>query len=219
MICGVDEAGRGPVIGPLVVAGVTFEDDSKLIEYNVRDSKKIAPKRRETLAKKIKEIAVDYEITIISASDIDDMRKTMTLNEIEINVFIKIIDKLKPDVCYVDAVDVNDKRFGRNIMSRLSFKPEIISKHKADDIYPIVGAASILAKTRRDMEVRKISQKLEKKLNFPLGSGYPSDPITKKFLKGWVEKFGELPPNVRHSWKTAQNLIKENKIKRLDEFN
>ena len=219
MICGVDEAGRGPVIGPLVVAGVTFEGDSKLIEYNVRDSKKISPRRREFLAKKIKEIAVEYETIVISASDIDDMRKIMTLNEIEINVFIKIIDKLKPDVCYVDAVDVNDKRFGRNIMSRLSFKPEIISKHKADDIYPIVGAASILAKTRRDMEVQKISQKLEKKLNFPLGSGYPSDPITKKFLKGWVEKFGELPPNVRHSWKTAQNLIKENKIKRLDEFN
>ncbi|MCK4347990.1 MAG: ribonuclease HII [Thermoplasmatales archaeon] len=219
MICGVDEAGRGPVIGPLVVAGVTFKDDSKLIEYNVRDSKKISPSRREFLAKKIKEIAVEYETIVISASDIDDMRKIMTLNEIEINVFIKIIDKLKPDVCYVDAVDVNDKRFGRNIMSRLSFKPEIISKHKADDIYPIVGAASILAKTRRDMEVQKISQKLEKKLNFPLGSGYPSDPITKKFLKGWVEKFGELPPNVRHSWKTAQNLIKENKIKRLDEFN
>ncbi len=219
MICGVDEAGRGPVIGPLVIAGVTFEDDSKLIEYNVRDSKKITPKRRETLAKKIKEIAADYEIIIISASDIDDMRKNMTLNEIEINVFIKIIGKLKPDICYVDAVDVNDKRFGRNIMSRLSFKPEIISKHKADDIYPIVGAASILAKTTRDMEIRNISQKLEKKLNFPLGSGYPSDPITKKFLRGWVEKFGELPPNVRHSWKTAQNLIKENKTKRLDEFN
>ena len=219
MICGVDEAGRGPVIGPLVIAGVTFEDDSKLIEYNVRDSKKITTKRRETLAKKIKEIAVDYEITIISASDIDDMRKNMTLNEIEINVFIKIIDKLKPDICYVDAVDVNDKRFGRNIVSRLSYKPEIISKHKADDIYPIVGAASILAKTRRDMEIWKISQKLEKKLNFPLGSGYPSDPITKKFLRGWVEEFGELPPNVRHSWKTAQNLIKENKTKSLDEFN
>lgn len=219
MICGVDEAGRGPVIGPLVIAGVTFEDDSKLIEYNVKDSKKITPKRRETLAKKIREIAADYEIIIISASDIDDMRKNMTLNEIEINVFIKIIDRLKPDICYVDAVDVNDKRFGRNIMSRLSFKPEIISKHKADDIYPIVGAASILAKTTRDMEVRKISQKLEKKLNFTLGSGYPSDPITKKFLRGWVEKFGELPPNVRHSWKTAQNLIKENKTKSLDEFN
>jgi len=219
MKCGIDEAGRGPVIGPLVVAGVNFEDDSKLIEYNVRDSKKITPKRRRILTNIIMENAVDYEIIIISASDIDDMRKIMTLNEIELNIFVKIIDKLKPDVCFIDAVDVNDKRFGEDVMSRLSFKSEIISKHKADDIYPIVGAASILAKTIRDKEIKKISQKLEEKLNLPLGSGYPSDPITKIFLKNWLEKFGNLPPYIRHSWKTTQNLLKENKTKKLDEFN
>jgi ribonuclease HII len=219
MLCGIDEAGRGPVIGPLVVAGVIFKNDSKLIEYNVRDSKKITPKRRNILAKKIMEIAEDYEIIIISASDIDDMRKIMTLNEIEVNIFGKIINKLKPDVCFIDAVDVNDKRFSRNIMSRLSYEPEIISKHKADDIYPIVGAASILAKTIRDREIKSISENLEKKLNLPLGSGYPSDPNTKKFLKNWLKKFGNLPPNVRHSWRTSQNLIKEKKTKSLDNFN
>jgi ribonuclease HII len=218
MKCGVDEAGRGPVIGPLVVAGVTFENDSELIEYNVRDSKKITPRRRYELAKKIKEIAVDYEIIIVSASDIDDMRKIMTLNEIEVNLFSKIIDKLRADVYYVDAADVNDKRFGSNIISRLSFTPEIISKHKADDIYPIVGASSILAKTSRDIEIQKISNKLEKKLNLPLGSGYPSDPITIRFLKKWVETFQELPPNVRHSWKTAKNLMMKHKIKKLNDF-
>ena len=173
MICGVDESGRGPVVGPLVIAGVTFENDLELIENNVRDSKKIAPKRREILSKKIKESAVNYEITLISASDIDNMRKVMTLNEIEVNAFSKIIEKLKPDICYVDAADVNDERFGKNILSRLSFKPEIISKHKADDIYPVVGAASILAKTKRDEEVQIIAQELEKKMDMPLGSGYP----------------------------------------------
>lgn len=218
MICGVDEAGRGPVVGPLVIAGVTFENDLELIENNVRDSKKITPKRREILSKKIKESAVNYEITLISASDIDHMRKVMTLNEIEVNAFSKIIEKLKPDICYVDAADVNDERFGKNILSRLSFKPEIISKHKADDIYPIVGAASILAKTRRDEEVQMIAQELEKKLDMPLGSGYPADPVTQKFLRKWVKTFGKLPPHTRHSWKTAQNLLKESKIKKLDEF-
>ena len=218
MICGVDEAGRGPVIGPLVIAGVTFENDLELIENNVRDSKKITPKRREILSKKIKESAVNYEITLISASDIDHMRKVMTLNEIEVNAFSKIIEKLKPDICYVDAADVNDERFGKNILSSLSFKPEIISKHKADDIYPIVGAASILAKTKRDEEVQMIAQELEKKLDMPLGSGYPADPVTQKFLRKWVKTFGKLPPHTRHSWKTAQNLLKESKIKKLDEF-
>lgn len=218
MICGVDEAGRGPVVGSLVIAGVTFENDLELIENNVRDSKKITPKRREILSKKIKESAVNYEITLISASDIDHMRKVMTLNEIEVNAFSKIIEKLKPDICYVDAADVNNERFGKNILSRLSFKPEIISKHKADDIYPIVGAASILAKTKRDEEVQMIARELKKKLNMPLGSGYPADPVTQKFLRKWVKTFGKLPPHTRHSWKTAQNLLKESKIKKLDEF-
>ena len=218
MICGVDEAGRGPVAGPLVVAGVNFENDLELIENNVRDSKKITPKRREVLSKRIKKIAMDYEIILISASDIDDMRKVMTLNEIEVNAFSKIVEKLKPDVCYVDAADVNSERFGNSILSRLSFKPEIISEHKADDIYPVVGAASILAKTRRDEEVQMIAQELEKKLDMPLGSGYPADPITQRFLRKWVKTFGELPPHTRHSWKTAQNLLKESKIKKLDDF-
>jgi len=218
MICGVDEAGRGPVIGPLVIAGVTFKDDSRLSELGIRDSKQLTPSRRETLAKKIKEIAEDYELLIISASDIDDMRKVMTLNEIEVHAFSKVIKKLKPDICYVDAVDVNDQRFGRDLLLNLSIKPEIISKHKADEIYPIVGAASILAKTRRDEEVKKIGQQLEKKLDMPLGSGYPADPITQQFLRAWVKQFGKLPPHTRHSWKTADKILKENSIKKLDEF-
>ncbi len=142
----------------------------------------------------------------------------MTLNEIEVNAFSKIIEKLKPDICYVDAADVNDERFGKNILSRLSFKPEIISKHKADDIYPVVGAASILAKTKRDEEVQIIAQELEKKMDMPLGSGYPADPVTQKFLRMWIKTFGELPPHTRHSWKTAKNLLKNSKIKKLDEF-
>ncbi len=218
MICGVDEAGKGPVLGPLVIAGVIFEDDSELADLNVRDSKKITPKRREFLAKKIKERALKYEILVISASDIDDMRKVMTLNEVEVNAFSKVIDKLRPDICYVDAADVNEKRFGKNILSNLSFYPKIISKHKADDTYLVVGAASILAKTTRDEIVRKISADLEKKLRLSLGSGYPADPITKKFLKTWVETYGELPPHVRHSWKTAQNLMKESKMRTLDDY-
>ncbi len=218
MIAGVDEAGRGPVIGPLVVAGLTVEDDATLIDMHVRDSKKVSPMRRRFLAKKIKESVVSYEIITITASDIDDMRKVMTLNEIEVHAFSRVIKKLKPNVCYVDAADVDGDRFGRDILSQLSFKPEMISKHKADDRYPIVSAASILAKTTRDAEVEKIAQILEKKLSLPVGSGYPADPITQAFLKTWVERFGTLPPHVRHSWKTAKVLLKNHNTKTLDKF-
>ena len=209
---------KGPVIGPLIIAGVTFEDDSKLIEYRVKDSKLLSSSRREELARKIKKIALTYEIIVIPAEDIDDMRKVMTLNEIEINAFINIISKLKPEICYVDSVDVNQERFGRNISTALSFKTTIISKHKADEIYPVVSAASILAKSRREEEVKKIANILEEKLNLPLGSGYPADPITKKFFKTWLDRFGKLPPHTRHSWKTSQNILKEKNSKKLDDF-
>ena len=199
MICGVDEAGRGPVIGPLVVAGVNFNDDSKLIEFKVKDSKKLTPKRREILTVKIKQTCISYEILVIPAKDIDDMRKVMTLNEIEVNAFSKIIKKLKPDICYIDSVDVNEKRF-------------------ADDIYPVVSAASIIAKTKRDEEIRNIAMELEKKINLPMGSGYPADPITQKFLRNWLDRYKSLPPYVRRSWKTTRNILKEKSIKKIDDF-
>jgi len=218
MICGADEAGRGPCFGPLVVAGILVDNDSELVRIGVADSKQLTPRRREQLAPMIQKIASKYEIIIMPADDIDDLRKTMTLNELEVFVYSKIIEKLHPDVCFVDAVDVKEERFGRDILSHLSYKPRIISEHKADAKYPIVGAASILAKVTRDQQVKQIAKELEPKLNLPLGSGYPSDPVTKKFLKAWVTQFGELPPYVRRSWETCQQLIKEKNTKRLDEF-
>ncbi|MCU0850097.1 MAG: ribonuclease HII [Candidatus Thermoplasmatota archaeon] len=218
MICGADEAGRGPCFGPLVVAGILVDNDSELVRIGVADSKQLTPRRREQLAPMIQKLASKYEVIIMPADDIDDLRKTMTLNELEVFVYSKIIEKLHPDVCYVDAVDVKEERFGRDILSHLSYKPRIISEHKADAKYPIVGAASILAKVTRDQQVEQIAKELEPKLNLPLGSGYPSDPMTKKFLKAWVTQFGELPPYVRRSWETCQQLIKEKNTKRLDEF-
>ena len=218
MIAGIDESGRGPVFGPLVVAGVTYNDESELINQGFRDSKQLNPRRREILSKKIKNTALNYEILVIPAKDIDDMRKVMTLNEIEVNAFAKIVKKLKPEICYVDSADVKEKRFAEDILAQLSFHPEIISKHKADERYPIVGAASIIAKTTRDSHVQQIARELESKINLPLGSGYPADPITQKFLRTWFAKYGRLPPHVRHSWKTSQNLIKIKSNKKLDEF-
>ncbi len=218
MICGVDESGRGPCFGPLVIAGVLAENDEEFVRIGACDSKQLTPKKREQLAPEIQKLAAGYELIILPASDIDDLRKTMTLNELEVYVYCKIIEKLRPDICYVDAVDVNERRFGRDLLSHLNFKPQIISEHKADDRYPIVGAASILAKVARDEQVMKISEELEPQLNLPLGSGYPADPITKKFLETWVAQFGELPPYVRHSWETCKKLMRNHKTKRLDQF-
>jgi ribonuclease HII len=218
MICGVDESGRGPVLGPLVVVGVLFENDKTLREIGARDSKQCTPHQREVLAQQIKDIAVEYEIIVIPAADIDDLRRSMTINDLEVSVFAKIIEKLKPEICYVDAADVNELRFGKDILARLSWKPMLVSKHKADENYPVVGAASILAKTIRDQHVRQIAVELEQKLKIPLGSGYPADPITMKFLKTWVKTYGDVPPHTRRSWETAQKLLKDHKTKTLDKF-
>jgi ribonuclease HII len=218
MICGIDESGRGPCFGPLVVAGVLVENDAELVRIGVTDSKQLTPKRREQLTPMIEKIASQYELIVMPASDIDDLRRTMTLNELEVFVYSTIIEKLRPDVCYVDAVDVKQERFGRDILGHLSYVPRIISEHKADVKYPIVGAASILAKVTRDRLIKKIAEELEPQLNLPLGSGYPSDPVTKKFLKTWVLQFRSLPPHVRVSWETCQQLIKNQKTKRLDDF-
>lgn len=218
MICGVDEAGRGPCFGPLVVAGLIVENDSELVRIGACDSKQLTPKKREQLAPMIKNIASKYELIVMPAADIDDLRKTMTLNELEVCVYSKIIEKLRPDVCYVDAVDVKEERFGRDILSHLTYTPKIISEHKADEKYPIVGAASILAKVTRDEHVRRIAQELEPKLNLPLGSGYPSDPVTKNFLQAWAHQYKALPPHVRQSWETCQSLMKNQRTKRLDDY-
>ena len=142
----------------------------------------------------------------------------MTLNEIELHIFAKIINKLKPTVCYVDSVDVNEKRFKNSITNATNYKTKIISKHKADEIYPIVSAASILAKTERDKKIRQIEKKLRTKLNIPLGSGYPSDPVTQKFLKNWVKEFKKLPPHTRRSWDTSKKLLTQSMSTKLNDF-
>lgn len=213
MICGIDEAGRGPVIGPMVVAGVLLESESQLEGLNVRDSKKVAPKKREFLAQEIRKIA-RIEVIIVPAVDIDVMRQAMTMNVMEVRLFSSIIDKLRPETAYLDSADVDEERFGCDIQGELDFEVEIISKHGADDFYPIVSAASIIAKTTRDAEVRKIKEKIGQEI----GSGYPSDKVTIRFLEDWVSGYGTLPPHTRRSWKTVQRILDQAKTKKIEDF-
>jgi ribonuclease HII len=113
---------------------------------------------------------------------------------------------------------VNSKRFGNHISIHLPKSIQIISEHRADDIYPIVSAASIIAKTIRDKEIEMIAHRLEKRIQKPLGSGYPSDPLTQRFIHYWVKKYKKLPPNTRKSWKTAQRIYEQHTRKTLDDF-
>ena len=212
MICGIDEAGRGPVIGPMVVAAVCA-DDEKLKDLNVRDSKKLSPKRREYLAERIKEMAEQIVVRVVDPEEIDTMREKMTMNELEVEIFAEIISELKGDIVYVDAADVDEERFAQEIRKRVCREVKIISKHKADSIYPIVSAASIIAKVERDRIIEEIAKEIG-----DFGSGYPADERTKKFLEEYYREHGELPPHTRRSWKSSKRLIKKSEQRHLGDF-
>ena len=216
MICGMDEAGRGPVIGPMVVAGVWMdaEEEHKLLEMKVRDSKKLIRQRRERLAEYIKKNFIHHFI-VVEAEDIDELRNIMTMNQLEAYIFAKLANMERADVYYIDAASANEEAFKNLIRQSIMHDCEIICEHGADDKYVIVSAASIVAKVERDARIKKIAEELEKKLEMPLGSGYPSDERTIEFIKAWLEKYGEMPPHVRKSWKTVKRIEDEIRQKKL----
>ncbi|MCK4718821.1 MAG: ribonuclease HII [Thermoplasmata archaeon] len=216
MICGVDEAGRGPVLGPLVVASVAIEreDERELRRLGVKDSKRLTPRRREELSGIIRK-RWPYHITSVSADDIDLLRQEMTMNVLESRVFAGVIDKLEGTVhAYVDAADSNEEGFAVQIRSRLKRPIIITSRHKADDTYPVVGAASIVAKAERD----RVMAEIGRELGGGVGSGYPSDGVTIAFIEKWVDEHGDLPPYTRRSWKTAQRILSSAKNKKIEDF-
>ena len=201
-ILGVDEAGRGSVLGPLVIAGVIVPEkmEKVLDRMGVKDSKKLVPHRRTILSRKLKKM-FEYEIIVISAREIDEMRaEGINLNEIEKNAMEEIILRLKPEKAIVDAVDVKAERFQKNLCKDTGF--EIIAEHKADDNYIQVSAASIIAKAERDAQIEEINKQFIKQGG--IGSGYPSDPTTKKFLTHYT--YEEMPDFVRRSWNTVAKL-------------
>lgn len=208
---GIDEAGRGPVIGPLVIAAAVIDESKldKLRELNVRDSKKISPRRREELFSELIKVLDDYVIMELWPHEIDS--REGTLNELEVWAFIRVLNSLrvKPDVLYIDAADVKEARFGERIGRELNFSPKIISEHRADDRYLPVSAASILAKVTRDRAIEKLKEEYGE-----IGSGYPSDPKTRRFLEEYYLKHGEFPPIVRRTWKTLEKLEAKLKAKK-----
>ena len=203
-ICGVDDAGRGSMLGPLVIAGISLEKKKlrKLSALGVKDSKKISPKKREELFKDIIKIVDGYYITKISPKSIDANVRKHCLNDLEAKHMAKVVLKLNPDTSYVDSCDVNPKRFGKEISS-LSENHKIKSYHHADSRFVVVSAASILAKVTRDKAIEKLRK------DFDLGSGYPSDSKTVGFVNKFYKKNHFMPNFVRKSWKPVQKIFEK----------
>lgn len=202
LVCGVDDAGRGSVLGPLVIAGISIERSKikHLASIGVRDSKQLSPKSRENLYDKIISIVDDYYVAKIPPRIIDRNVNKNLLNQLEANYMAKVVIKLGAGSSYVDSCDVNPKRFGLYI-SNIAKTGKIISSHHADRKYPVVSAASIIAKVNRDRVIEKLRK------NHDLGSGYPSDSKTMRFIKEWISQNGNVPVFVRKSWKPVKILL------------
>ena len=187
LVCGVDDAGRGSVLGPLVIAGIVIKRTkiNQLKMQGIRDSKKLTPLARERLYKKIINIVDDYFVTRISPKIIDKSVFNHSLNHLEARYMAKVISKLSPSIAFVDSCDVNPRRFGKEI-SKLTFRSKIKSYHHADSKFVVVSAASILAKVSRDRAITKLKKK------YNIGSGYPSDPKTKAFVKKSIKRHEPL---------------------------
>jgi len=212
MICGLDEAGRGPVMGPLVVAAVLVEDDRLFREWGVKDSKQHKPEERERLGALIRSFS-SWKVVVIPHDQIDERKGSTSLNTLEIRAFASLVDDLRPRKAYVDACDVSELNFKRALSKEIKWKTELICEHKADENYPVVSAASIVAKVRRDEEMRKIGRELG-----DVGSGYSSDPKTRAFLEKWIRENGDLPPYTRRSWATAKEMLGASKISKLTDW-
>ena len=210
LVAGVDEAGRGCIIGPLVVAGVLVKEENLhfLRQLGVKDSKLLSPKKREALFNEIARLAEKHHVVKLLPSEIDRAveckRKLHKLNRLEAQTMTQIINALKPDEAYVDAADVLEERFKQHIQEGLTVKAKITSRHKADKIYPVVSAASIIAKVERDKEIAAL-----KGVYGDFGSGYLADKKTLLFLRQWMQAHSEYPSCVRQSWKTAKQVKNE----------
>lgn len=208
LIAGIDEAGRGPCLGPMVLAVTSIEkrNEQKLVEIGVKDSKMLSPKQRSEQFGKIKRAVSEFATVHIEPEELDKLMDWRSLNEIEAMKIGHLLNNLKqkPEIVFVDAPDVIEGNFTKRIHKYLSFDIAIRSEHKADVNYPIVSSASIIAKVERDKRIEELAKEFG-----CLGSGYSHDPLTISFLKRWMESHKALPPFARKAWSTNQRISDE----------
>lgn len=211
LICGIDEAGRGPLIGPMVMAGVMVDEEGiqSLKSIGVKDSKLLSNKRRVYLFRKIVAIAKGYKIVVMPPKEIDHALDSddLNLNWLEAHATAKIINGLKPDKIIVDCPSNNIADYKHYLMKLLKKKVDAVVEHKADVKYVECAAASILAKVTRDSEIEKIKKKVG-----DFGSGYMADPKTAKFLDENAEKFPDIFRKTWAPYKKRMNMKKQKSV-------
>ena len=202
-VLGVDEAGRGCVFGPLVVAGFVVDDvgDDALREAGAADSKRLSPARRQAAR-----VVLDELGTAVLRGITPEAIDRGNLNRLEEAAIVDIVREVRPDRVYVDAMGSRKtaSRLATRLAGQVGFDAEWVVEPKADATWPVVGAASIFAKTTRDAALDALREQWG-----DLGSGYPSDPTTRAWMTTWAATGEPWPDFVRTRWGTVCQIAQQ----------
>jgi len=201
MDVGADEAGKGPVLGPMVAAAVRAPADA--LPSGIDDSKRLSPARRAELADRLRDDpAVDAGVATVAPARIDDPETDMNGLTVAAQAEAIRAVAVDDDAVTVDAGDVDADRFGRRVREGVDAAVSVRAEHRADEHHAHVAAASVVAKVERDARIEAISDSYGE-----VGSGYPSDERTRTFLADYVRDHGELPACARASWATCDDVL------------
>jgi ribonuclease HII len=211
-IFGIDEAGRGPVLGSMFISVVKIESESELLG-DIKDSKNLSYKKIHSLAAENE--SIERSILEVTPSEIDSGNIT-SLAISKMGEGLRNLGVTVDDEVYADACLPDEESFEEQLAESagLDSSENIIGEHGADDTYPVVGMASIFAKSSREKHVDSIQAGEER----DIGSGYPSDPNTRSFLEEYIKETGVVPEYARKSWSTCEDLLEEYGDRKLDEF-
>jgi len=218
-LTGIDESGRGALIGPMVIAGVTIPkaNEKKLKKLGVKDSKLLSPKRREELYGKIEKLSTNISIMRVQPCKIDNYRAMgINLDKIEAMRMAQIIDITSNGSIYIDSLTNNPKKFKQLVVSFLQNKSaDLICENYMDESVPVVSAASIIAKVERDRAI----EELKKEVGFDFGVGYSHDARSIQFVEKLIKDTkGNLPEYIRKSWVTTETLLENSLQRKLKDF-
>jgi len=200
-VYGVDEAGRGPILGPMAIAvvGLRRGDTISLGRRGVADSKSFgagpeAVARRAELAAIIRERASYFAVRLVSVETIDEFTSRGRLNELERIVALELLAQLAVPG---DARVICD---GATMFAPLRTPyPNLEAVDRGESAHLCVAAASILAKDARDRAFSEIAQRYAPEFGPIRGGGY-LNAATYRFLEDYRLRFGGLPPEARKSW-------------------
>ncbi|MFB6282133.1 MAG: ribonuclease HII [Haloferacaceae archaeon] len=208
---GADEAGKGPVLGPMVAAAVRAPPGS--LPDGVDDSKRLSADRRADLAARIRDRGT-VAVETVGVDRIDDPSTDMTGLAVAAQAAAVAAVAAPGDRVLADAADVDPDRFGRRVADAVGVPVDVVAEHGADAAHASVGAASVVAKVERDRRMAAIAGEYDR----AVGSGYPSDPTTREFLREYVREHGRLPDCARTTWRTCDDLLAAAEQSALSEF-